>query len=156
MPNVMIVDDEEDIVRLVSETLDLWGYNSVGVNDPEDALLQFDETPIDLVITDLKMPKMSGVELLNRIKTVSEETEVIVFTGYPEVNSAVEAMKNGAFDYLTKPIDLSELKLKVERGIEKKDMGKTIKSLRGLNWAMVLSVPVWLALGTLLAYVLKL
>ena len=65
-------------------------------------------------------------------------------------------MKNGAFDYLTKPIDLSELKLKVERGIEKKDMGKTIKSLRGLNWAMVLSVPVWLALGTLLAYVLKL
>ncbi len=155
MQNVMIVDDEEDIVSLMSETLSLWGYNPVCAKDGEEALDRFQETPIDLVITDLKLPKMDGVELLYRIKDIDEEAEVIVFTGYPEVNSAIGAMKNGAFDYLTKPVDLSELKLKVERGLEKKNLGKSVKTLKGLNWAMVVSIPLWLGLGILLAYVLK-
>ncbi|MFQ5651229.1 MAG: sigma-54-dependent transcriptional regulator [bacterium] len=155
MQNVMIVDDEEDIVQLMSETLNLWGYHPVSAHDGEEALQKFQEAPIDLVITDLKLPRMDGVELLDKIKTMDNSTEVIMFTGYPEVGSAIDAMKNGAFDYLTKPVDLGELKLKVERGLEKKTMLKSNRTLRGLNWAMILSIPLWLLLGLLLAYLLK-
>ena len=155
MHNVMIVDDEEDIVQLMSETLNLWGYNPVTAYDGEEALTKFSTTPVDLVITDLKLPKINGVKLLDKIKDIDSSTEVIMFTGYPEVGSAIDAMKNGAFDYLTKPVDLTELKLKVERGLEKKSMGKSIKTLKGLNWAMIISMPAWLLLGILLAYLYK-
>ena len=152
MHNVMIVDDEEDIVQLMSETLNLWGYNPVTAYDGEEALTKFSTTPVDLVITDLKLPKINGVKLLDKIKDIDSSTEVIMFTGYPEVGSAIDAMKNGAFDYLTKPVDLTELKLKVERGLEKKSMGKSIKTLKGLNWAMIISIPFWLALGIIFAH----
>lgn len=155
MQNVMIVDDEEDIVQLMSETLDLWGYRPITACNGEEALERFKETPIDLVITDLKLPKMDGVRLLDRIKELDDATEVILFTGYPEIGSAIDAMKNGAFDYLTKPVDLTELKLKVERGLEKKSMTKSNRTLRGINWAMILSIPIWLILGAIIAYILK-
>lgn len=155
MSNVMIVDDEEDIVELMSETLDNWGYHAITAKDGEEALEKFQESPVDLVVTDLRLPKMDGVQLLDKIKDIDESTEVIVFTGYPQVNSAIDAMKNGAFDYLIKPVDLDELKLKIERGLEKKNMGKSIKTLKGINWAMIVSIPIWLALGIVLAYITK-
>jgi len=87
--------------------------------------------------------------------TFQRDTEVILFTGYPEVTSAIDAMKIGAFDYLVKPVDLAEMKLRVERAIEKKHMGKSIATLRGLNWAMIISIPIWLSLGIVLAYLLR-
>ncbi len=155
MQNVMIVDDEEDIVQLMSETLNLWGYRPITAHDGEEALQKFQCEPVDLVITDLKLPKVNGVNLLNKIKDIDNSTEVIMFTGYPEVGSAIDAMKSGAFDYLTKPVDLTELKLKVERGLEKKNMGKSIRTLRGLNWAMIISIPIWLSLGVWIAFLMK-
>ena len=155
MENVLVVDDEADIVSLMSETLELWGYHPITAQDGEEAFEKFQQHAVDLVITDLKLPKMNGVQLLDKLKTVEDSTEVIMFTGYPEVNSAIDAMKNGAFDYLVKPVDLEELKLKVERALEKKQMGKSITTLRGLNWAMIISIPLWLSLGILLAYMIK-
>ncbi|MFQ5824198.1 MAG: sigma-54-dependent transcriptional regulator [bacterium] len=155
MENILIVDDEEDIVQLMSETLKLWGYNPIIARDGEEALNKFEELPIDLVLTDLKLPKMDGVTLLDKIKTLDSKTEVILFTGYPEVNSAIDAMKIGAFDYLIKPVDLAELKLKIERGLEKKAMGKSINTLKGLNWAMIISIPIWFTLGLFLAHLIK-
>lgn len=147
----MVVDDEKDIVELMSETLTLWGYNPITAMDGDEALDKFKETPIDLVITDLKLPKMDGVALLDRIKDLNQYTEVILFTGYPEVTSAIDAMKNGAYDYLIKPVDLSELKLKIARALEKKSLGKSLSTLKGLNWAMILSIPIWLTLGMFIA-----
>lgn len=155
MQTVMIVDDETDTVNLMSETLTFWGFNPVTAENGEEALSKLKETPVDLVITDLRLPKMNGVQLLEKIKDMSASTEVILFTGFPEVGTAIDAMKQGAFDYLTKPVDLNELRLKVERGLEKKNLVGTNRTLRGLNWAMILSIPVWLALGVLLAYAIK-
>ena len=154
MENVMIVDDERDIVELMSETLDMWGYHPITAFDGEEALQKFQETPVDLVISDLRLPKMDGVKLLDKVKDLDQNTEVILFTGYPEVTSAIDAMKSGAFDYLVKPVDLAEMKLRVERALEKKHMGKSIAVLKGLNWAMIISIPVWLGLGIYLASLL--
>lgn len=64
-------------------------------------------------------------------------------------------MKNGAYDYLVKPVDLNELHLKIDRALEKKDIGKSISTLRGVNWAMIISIPIWLALGILIAYLMN-
>ena len=155
MENVMVVDDEEDIVTLMSETLELWGNNPITAMDGEEAFEKFQKNAVDLVITDLKLPKMNGVKLLDKLKNFENSTEVILFTGYPEVTSAIDAMKNGAFDYLVKPVDLAELKLKVERALEKKKMRKSIATLKGLNWAMIISIPLWLTLGILFAYLIK-
>ena len=155
MENVMIVDDEKDIVNLMSETLTLWGYHPITAMDGEEAFEKFQENAVDLVITDLRLPKMNGVKLLNKLKNFENSTEVILFTGYPEVTSAIDAMKNGAFDYLVKPVDLAELKLKVERALEKKKMVKSMATLKGLNWAMIISIPLWLCLGIWLAYLIK-
>lgn len=155
MENVMIVDDEEDIVQLMSETLHHWGYNPITAMDGEEALEKFHENPIDVVISDLRLPKMDGVKLLDKVKDMDQSTEVILFTGYPEVNSAIDAMKSGAFDYLVKPVDLRELKLKVERALERKNMGKSLSALRGINWAMMVSIPFWLILGIVLTYLIK-
>jgi len=153
--SVMVVDDEEDIVNLMSETLEGWGYHPITAMDGEEAFDKFQKNAVDLVITDLKLPKMNGVQLLDKLKNFEDSTEVILFTGYPEISSAIDAMKNGAFDYLVKPVDLDELKLKVERALEKKKMRKSIATLKGLNWAMIISIPVWLALGIVLAYLLR-
>ncbi|RMF65730.1 MAG: response regulator [Calditrichaeota bacterium] len=155
MENIMIVDDEKDIINLMSETVEMWGFRPITAMDGEEALEKFKEYNVDLVITDLKLPKMDGVQLLDRLKEIDKNTEVIIFTGYPEVSSAIDAMKIGAFDYLIKPIDLTELKLKIERALEKKNMGKTLAFIKGVNWAMIISIPIWLVLGIILAYVLK-
>jgi len=152
MQNVMIVDDEEDIVELMSETLDVWGYHPIVAHDAEEALEKFKEQPVDLVITDLRLPKMNGVKLLDEIKDMDESTEVILFTGYPEVDSAIDAMKYGAFDYMTKPVDLGQLRLKIEQGLEKKLTGSSTSAMTGLSWAVLLSIPIWLALGVLYAF----
>ena len=155
MANILVVDDEEDIVQLMSETLNVWGHQALTAMDGEEAIDKFQENPVDLVISDLKLPKMNGVRLLEKLKDLDKDVEVILFTGYPEVNTAIEAMKNGAYDYLVKPVDLNELRLKIERALEKKDIGKSITTLRGVNWAMIISIPIWLALGILLAYLMN-
>lgn len=155
MENILIVDDEEEIVQLMSETIHKWGYNTVVAQDGEEALQKFEEFPIDLVLSDLRLPNMDGVSLLEHIKNVDNDTEVILFTGYPAVKSAVEAMKKGAFDYLIKPVDLHELQLKLERGLENRKTVRSNSALKGLNWAMIISIPIWLILGIYIANILK-
>ncbi len=155
MENILVVDDEEDIVQLMSETLKLWGFNPITATDGEEALEKFQQIPIDLVLTDLKLPKMDGVKLLDKIKKLDGQTEVILFTGYPEVSSAIDAMKIGAFDYLIKPVNLTELKLKIEQGLELKATSRSISILKGINWALIISIPIWFSLGIFLAHLLR-
>ncbi len=152
--NILIVDDEEDILSLLADTISRWGYNPIIARDGEDALEKIQSLPIDLVLTDLKMPKLDGVRLLKKIKQADDRTEVILFTGYPAVESAVEAMKVGAFDYLIKPVDIEELRLKIERGLEHRNMDKNLSTLRTLNWAIIISIPLWLGMGIILARLL--
>lgn len=153
--NILIVDDEEDILSVLADTVARWGYNPIIARDGKDALEKVRTLPIDLVLTDLKMPKMDGVRLLKEIKEADENTEVILFTGYPAVETAIEAMKVGAFDYLVKPVDIDELRLKIERGLERRHMDRSLSTLRTLNWAMIISIPLWLGLGILLAKALQ-
>ncbi len=106
MHHILIIDDEEDILEMLSDVIQKWGYLPIVARDGADALEKFNEVPVDLVLSDIRMPKIDGLTLLERIKKINPQTVVILLTGYPSVESAVRAMKDGAFDYLTKPINL--------------------------------------------------
>jgi two-component system NtrC family response regulator len=127
---VLVVDDDESLRWITQLQLEEAGYAVLTAPDGEQALAQVEEGGPSLVITDLKMPGMSGVELLKRIRDGHPEILVILITAFGTVQTAVEAMKNGAYDYITKPIDYGELILTVNRALEHQQLAEQVRSLR--------------------------
>jgi DNA-binding NtrC family response regulator len=120
--NLLVVDDEKNIRDGLAAALKMDGYEVETAQDGAAAWKRFGLGDIDLVITDLRMPGLSGEELLERIETGSPGVPVIVLTGHGTVENAVEAMRNGAYDFLTKPLDLDRLSLLVKRALEKREL----------------------------------
>ena len=116
--HVLVVDDEPGLCAGVQEALRREGYQVDAANEGHSALRLADERPYNLVLTDLKMPEISGLELLAQIKSRSQDTLFILMTAFGTVQSAVEAMKQGAYDYLTKPLDLQHLRVVVKKALE--------------------------------------
>ena len=113
--NLIIVDDERAIREVCREVAQSLGFNTVVADSAEHAYRQLDSQGIDVVLLDLKLPGAGGIEALRQIKERRSEAEVIVVTGYGTVQSAVQALKNGAYDYMTKPFSMEELKLLLDR-----------------------------------------
>lgn len=111
----MIVDDERAIREVCREVAQTMGFSSYVADSAEHAYRMLDSQRIDVVLLDLKLPGAGGLEALRRIRERRPDAAVIVVTGYGTVHSAVEAMKNGAYDYVTKPFSMDELKLLLER-----------------------------------------
>ncbi|MDZ7272100.1 MAG: response regulator [candidate division KSB1 bacterium] len=153
--NILIVDDEQDILDVLPQVMKRWGYNPIVAKDGREGLQKYQEYPIDAVVTDMKMPEMDGLQLLKEIMSLDRHAVVILLTAYPSLDSAIRAMREGAYDYLVKPVNLEELKLRIERGLERKSQLKAIPMLRGLNWALIVSIPLWLILGIILAKLLR-
>jgi len=124
------VDDEEDVLLTMRTLLKRAGYSVSVATNGLDALEAMRKTPYPLVITDLRMPQMGGEELLAKIVEEFPDSEVMVLTGYGTVESAVEAMKKGAADYLTKPCDPDEMLVRVERILKAKRMEQENQRLR--------------------------
>jgi len=123
--------------------------------DGEEALTKFTMKSFELVPTDLMMPKMSGMSLLKEIKRREKEAVVLVFTGFGTIESAVSAIKAGAYDYITKPINLDELELVINRALEKKRLINQLNSLKGILIAALISIPIWLILGVIIGWIWK-
>lgn len=119
---ILIAEDEEITLKHLMNTLKRESYNVVGVQNGLDALQKIENDFFDLLIADIKMPGLTGIELLVRVKEKSPETDVVVITGYGTIGSAVEAMKKGAAEYVTKPFDLDELVLKVRKLCDRKSL----------------------------------
>ena len=122
MARILVVDDEEAIRSGLAEILTEEGYEVEQAGDGQTALNRIREAVFDLVCTDVRMPRMDGLELVERVKQESPETELIVITGFASLQSAVDAVKRGAEDYLSKPFDLDEVRLTVKRALEKKSL----------------------------------
>jgi DNA-binding NtrC family response regulator len=124
---ILISDDEKNICEGLAEYLRMEGYDVVTAHDGEAAYKRYQQGDIDLVITDLRMPKMTGEELLKRVKAETPGVAVIVLTGHGTVGDAVTAMRNGAWDFLTKPVqDLERLNIIVQRALSNRE--RRIKS----------------------------
>jgi len=117
---ILFVDDEKDMLSIVKAYLSRRGYGVVVTENGRNALELVQKDNFDVVITDLNMPQLSGLELLKAVKKIQSETEVIIVTGYGSIESAIKALKLGGYDYLQKPINLDRLKLLIDRILEKK------------------------------------
>ena len=155
MENILLVDDDKYILDILSELLKRWGYNPIKAASGEEALEKLEEISVDLVITDIVMPEMDGYALINKILEKYPDTIIIVLTGYPSFDSAVQSIRGGAYDFLAKPVNSEELKMKIERCIERKNLLKSKSILKGFNWILIISIPFWLILGIILAYLLR-
>jgi DNA-binding NtrC family response regulator len=119
---ILIAEDEEITVKHLVNTLKKEGYAVDSAANGIDALRKAESDSFDLLIADIKMPGMTGIELLERVRDKLPELEVIIVTGYGSIGSAIEAMKKGAIEYLTKPFDLDELLLKVGKIRDRKGL----------------------------------
>ena len=113
--NVLVAEDEEITLKHLVASLQKEGYGVTATSNGLDASKRIESDSFDLVIADIKMPGMTGIELLERVKERSPDTDVIIITGFGSIGSAIEAMKKGASEYVTKPFDLDELLLKVRK-----------------------------------------
>jgi DNA-binding NtrC family response regulator len=117
---VLIVDDEEEFVQALSERLTIRDYDVTTSLSGEDAIEKLKHYNFDVIILDVAMPGMDGIETLRKIKGLKPLVEVIMLTGHATVSSAVDGMKLGAFDYLMKPCETKELIAKINAGFERK------------------------------------
>src|SRR4030043_2216485 len=133
---ILIAEDEEITLNNILDTLQDEGYDVSGTKNGADALMKMEKEHFDLLITDIKMPGLSGMELLEKIKENYPVTEVIIITGFGSIGSAVEAMKKGALDYIAKPFDLDELTMKVKKIMDQSALKKEHRALKvyfGMN-----------------------
>lgn len=126
---LLIVDDEKHIREGLEKALSLDGYEVDLASDGGEALEKIDEGDIDLVITDLKMPKLSGDELMKEALERFPYLPVIILTGHGTIENAVEAMRNGAYDYITKPLNIDKLSLIVKRALENSSLKRQNREL---------------------------
>lgn len=115
---ILVIDDEKNQREMLVGYLAKKGYQVIGCRSAKDAISIIKDTPVDFVFTDHQMPEMTGMELLSHIKEINPEILVIVFTAYGTIEMAVQAMKEGAYNYLTKPVDLEELTMIIKKGSE--------------------------------------
>lgn len=127
---ILVVDDDESLRWVTQAQLQQSGYLVDAAASGKEALDRIRDAPPDLVITDLMMPAMSGLDLLKRIRADYPEIIVIMVTAFGTVENAVEAMKAGAYDYITKPVNMDELRLIVSRGIEHLGLREEVRILR--------------------------
>jgi len=118
MDTLLIVDDEKNYLVVLDALLSPEGYEIMTADKAQDALRLLQEADVDLVLTDMKMPAMSGMELLEEVKKIKPEVPVIMMTAYGTIEMAVEAMKKNAYDYITKPFQNEELKLTIRKALE--------------------------------------
>lgn len=128
---IIIVDDDRTSLNVMKQFLEKDGFEVICFDNGKDAVEELTKGDVDILITDIKMPDLTGMELLKKALEYDPELPVIMITGYGSIEGAVEAMKSGAFDYMTKPIDLQDLRIRIERALDHKRMKREIRVLRG-------------------------
>lgn len=125
--SVLLVDDEEEFLETLVKRLAKRKLLVTGVTNAQDAIRILKEKSIDIVVLDVKMPGMDGLEALRQIKNTRPEVEVIMLTGHANMEAAIQGMELGAFDYLMKPMDIDELLYKLQDAYKKKTLQEQVK-----------------------------
>lgn len=130
MPNILIIDDERSIRKTLTEILTYEGYKVDEASDGEEGLKRFRDKGYDAVLCDIKMPKVDGLEFLEKAAEINPDVPVIMISGHGTIETAVEAVKKGAYDYIAKPPDLNRLLITLRNAIERTSLVADVKVLR--------------------------
>jgi len=148
---VWVVDDEQTVLDVLEALLTKMGYRVRCFNKPEDLLNEYQLTRPDIVIADLRMPHISGVELTRQLREHDPEALVVILTGYPSVEDAVEAIQAGAVDFIAKPCRAEELEVRIQNTLDNKLLKSRLGRNRVLALALAETLPIWVILGMLAA-----
>ncbi|MGD8389072.1 MAG: response regulator [Desulfobacteraceae bacterium] len=132
MPKILVVDDDAKLAANLLEYLSRLGYRAEAAHNGKEALELYAQGDFTVVVTDLMMPEMDGMELLSSIRKVDPDALVIMLTGYGTIESAVNAIKAGAFDYITKPLKLQEIEVTIQRAMERDFIFNRMRWFRSL------------------------
>ena len=143
MGRILVGDDERSMQDFLEILLARDGHEVVTVGSAPQAIAAVEGDEFDLVISDIRMPEMSGLELLGRIEELSPETPVVMITAHGSTETAVEAMKQGAYDYVVKPFNVDELKLILQKAFEKRAMHEENRNLKELLRTPLFLVYFW-------------
>ena len=130
MATILIIDDEKAIRKTLTEILSYEGYKIDEASDGEEGLKKFGEKAYDIVLCDIKMPKIDGIEFLEKAKDINPDVPVIMISGHGNIDTAVEAVKKGAFDYISKPPDLNRLLITLRNAADKQNLVTETKVLK--------------------------
>jgi len=132
MGKILVVDDDKNILKVLKMRLEAKGYQVATATQAEEAIRIAKSDAFDLALVDLKLTKKDGIEVMEDLHQINPEMPIIILTAYGSIGSAVEAMKRGAYSYLTKPFDYHELLLQIKNGLEKNKLSKEIKRLKSI------------------------
>ena len=127
MDKLLLIDDEPDILRVLTVSLKADGYDVVSAQNGPEGIAAFEKEKPDIVITDVKMPGMDGIEVLKKVKNLNADTEVIIITGHGDIENAIEALKHGASDFINKPVRDEALAIALARAREKFDIRQQLR-----------------------------
>jgi DNA-binding NtrC family response regulator len=130
MASILIIDDERAIRKTLTEILSYEGYKIDEASDGEEGLKKFGEKAYDIVLCDIKMPKVDGIEFLEKAKEINGDVPIIMISGHGNIDTAVEAVKKGAFDYISKPPDLNRLLITLRNAVDKQSLVTETKVLK--------------------------
>ncbi len=149
-PRILVVDDDKALADDIVEFLTKLGYEPFPAYNGREGLIKFEQEDFQVVITDLQMPEMDGMELLEEMRKLDSDINIIVLTGFGTIESAVQAIKGGAYDYISKPLKFDEIELVVNRAMEKYTIFRQMHRFRRMFLFVLFSVPFWILLGVLL------
>jgi len=130
MPNILIIDDEKAIRKTLGEILSFEGYKITEAVDGEEGLDRFSAQDFDVILCDIKMPKIDGISFLEKAKDINPDIPIVMISGHGNIDTAVEAVKKGAFDYISKPPDLNRLLITLRNATEKQKLVTETKTLK--------------------------
>ncbi len=130
MQKILVIDDERAIRNTLREILEYEKFSVDDASDGSEGVKLIEKNKYDLILSDIKMPKMDGMEVLDRIMSIIPDTPVVLISGHGNIDTAVEALKKGAYDYIAKPIDMNRLLVTVRNALDKKQLVSETKSLK--------------------------
>ncbi|MFP4061055.1 MAG: sigma-54-dependent transcriptional regulator, partial [Bacteroidales bacterium] len=130
MANILVIDDEKSIRQTLKEILEYENHKVEVAEDGIHGLEKLKENQFDVVLCDIKMPRMDGIDVLGKVMVESPETQVIMISGHGNIDTAVEAIKKGAFDFIEKPLDLNRLMITIRNGLDKTNLVAETRALK--------------------------
>jgi len=147
---ILVIDDDQDYRNILRDFIEHRGHTVLEAESAAVGTDIFLREKIDLVVSDFMMPEKSGMELLSELKTIYPKVLFIMVTGFATMETAKEAIRLGAYDILSKPVEMDQLSAVMQRALSTIELQSNLSTVRGVNIALMLSIPLWLGLGYLL------